>query len=269
MNPQSWSAASDDYLRCVEASTAYFAEKSVEFAKLDSETDIKILDVACGTGVVATAIVNTLSPTVSVISTDYAPGMVDIVRSKVEKQGWKNVKAEVMDGMDLSLPEASIDVVFCVLGVMLMPDGAMALSEFHRVLVPGGKAVFTTWASQELQPLVATAASRTKNEEPRELPWVRSWADLDYCQEQLREVGFKEVSGVVSSGDMIAEADKLDDFIGTIARNPGIRSMLLKDMDEAQIEEFKKNLRAVIVEKYGERDEYNFKADANIALGVK
>ncbi|CAO3693327.1 unnamed protein product [Umbelopsis ramanniana] len=269
MNPKSWSVASDNYLRCMEASTAYYAEKSVEFAKLDSKTDIKFLDVACGTGVVAAAIVKTLSPTVSVLSTDYAPGMVDVVRSKVEKQGWKNVKAEVMDGMDLPLPEASIDAVFCVLGVMLMPDGAKALSEFHRVLVPGGKAVFTTWASQELQPLVAIAVSRTKNEEPKQLPWVRSWADLGYCQEQLQAAGFKEVSGVVSSGDMIAEADQLDDFIGAMARNPGIRSMLLKDMDEAQIEEFKKTLRAVIVEKYGERDEFHFKADANIALGVK
>jgi ubiquinone/menaquinone biosynthesis C-methylase UbiE len=269
MNPQSWSVASDDYLRCAEASTAYFAEKSVEFAHLESKTNIKILDVACGTGVVATAIVKTLSPTVSVLSTDYAPGMVDVVRSKVEKQGWKNVKAEVMDATDLSLPEASMDAVFCVFGVMLMPDGAKALSEFHRVLVPGGKAVYTTWASQELQPLVATAAAKTKNEEPKALPWVRSWADLEYCKEQLSAAGFKEVRGVVCSGDMITKADKLDEFIGTIARNPGIRTVLLKDMDTAQTEEFKKNLRAVIVEKYGERDEYNFKADTNIALGVK
>jgi hypothetical protein len=57
--------ASDDYLRCVEASTAYYAEKSVEFASLESQTDIKILAVACGTGVVAAAIVKTLSPTSS------------------------------------------------------------------------------------------------------------------------------------------------------------------------------------------------------------
>lgn len=253
----------------MEATTAYYAQKSVEFAKMDSKTDLRILDVACGTGVVAAAIVETLSPTVSVISTDYAPGMVDIVRSKVEKQGWKNVKAEVMDGMDLSLPEASMDVVFCVLGVMLMPDGTKALSEFYRVLVSGGKAVFTTWASQELQPLVATAASRTKNEEPKELPWIRSWADLEYCQEQLYAAGFKEVSGVVRSGDMIVKADELDDFIAAISRNPGIRTMLLKDMDNAQLEEFRRNLQAIIVEKYGAQDEYRFKADANTALGIK
>ncbi|CAO3673586.1 unnamed protein product [Umbelopsis ramanniana] len=195
--------------------------------------------------------------------------MVDVVRSKVEKQGWKNVKAEVMDGMDLSLPDASIDAVFCVLGVMFMPDGAKAISEFHRVLVPGGKAVFTTWASQELQPLISIAASRTRKEEPKQHPWVRSWADLEFCQEQLQAVGFKEVSGVVCSGNMSAKADKLDDFIRAMARNPSIRTMLLKDMDAAQIEEFEKHLRAVIVEKYGERDEYHLKADANIALGIK
>ncbi|KAI8577904.1 hypothetical protein K450DRAFT_249834 [Umbelopsis ramanniana AG] len=269
MNPQSWSVASDDYLRYVEASTVYYAEKSVEFAQLDSRTDIKILDVACGTGVVAAAIVKTLSPTVSVISTDYASGMVDIVNSKAEKLGWKNVKAEVMDGMDLPLSEASIDAVFCVFGVMLMPDGAKALSQFHRVLVPGRKAVYTTWGSQELLRSLWIAKAKTQGEEPKEIPWVRSWADLEFCKEQLHEAGFQKVSGVVCSGEMTTEAENLDEFIASLTRNPGIRSFFLKDLSNDQINTFKKDVRAVIIEKYGEQDVYKFKADANIVLGVK
>ncbi|KAG2177437.1 hypothetical protein INT44_007948 [Umbelopsis vinacea] len=269
MNPQSWSVASDDYLRYAEASTTYFAEKSVEFAHLESQTDINILDVACGTGVVAAAVVKLLSPTVSLTSTDYASGMVDVVSSKAEKLGWKNVKTEVMDGMNLPLSEASIDAVFCVFGVMLMPDGAKALSEFHRILVPGGKAVYTTWASQELQHLLLNAMAKTKGEEPQGRPWVRSWADLEFCKEQLVAAGFENVSGVLCSGDMPTDAENLDEFIASMTRNPGIRTALLKDMNDDQITQFKKELRASIIEKYGEQDVYKFRADANIAMGTK
>jgi hypothetical protein len=81
--------------------------------------------------------------------------------------------------------------------------------------------------------------------------------------------GFKEVSGVQCSGEMTAEAEKLGDFIGTIARNPGIRTLFLKDLSDDQIHDFKKNVRAVMIEKYGVQDVYKFKADANIVLGIK
>ncbi|KAH8549662.1 S-adenosyl-L-methionine-dependent methyltransferase [Umbelopsis sp. PMI_123] len=269
MNAQSWTDTVDDYARYVELATGKYAEQVIDFADLQSKSGIKILDVACGTGVVPEAIVKKLSPDISVLATDYAQGMVDFARSKIENQGWRNVKFQVEDGMNLTLSDASMDVVFCVFGVMLMPDGGKALSEFYRVLVPGGKAVFATWASQDMQPLMWTALAKAKGQEPAELPWIRGWGDLEFCQEQLKAAGFQETSGEHISGEMEAGEEELDGFIGSIVRNPAVRAGLLNDMSDDDIKVFKAAMKDAIVEKYGKQEVYKFNAVANVALGIK
>ena len=57
-----------------------------------------------------------------------------------------------MDMQAIDLPDASVDAVASRYGYMLVPDPALALRETRRVLKPGGRLAFATWAPAKLNP---------------------------------------------------------------------------------------------------------------------
>ena len=57
-----------------------------------------------------------------------------------------------MDMQAIDLPDASVDAVVCRFGYMLVPDVALALRETRRVLRPGGRLAFATWAPAKRNP---------------------------------------------------------------------------------------------------------------------
>jgi ubiquinone/menaquinone biosynthesis C-methylase UbiE len=57
-----------------------------------------------------------------------------------EKEGLHNVETQVMDGENLTLPDASFDAVISRVGLIYFPDQQKALREMLRILKPGGKA---------------------------------------------------------------------------------------------------------------------------------
>ena len=59
-----------------------------------------ILDNACGTGVVTSAIKD-VYPFARILATDLAPGMIGIYNSKAEQGKWENVEARLLDSRDL------------------------------------------------------------------------------------------------------------------------------------------------------------------------
>jgi hypothetical protein len=100
---------------------------------------------------------------------------------------------------------------------MILPKPAKALPEFHRVLVPGEAAMFTTWASQELNPLVIVAVCKSKDTEKKDIPWAKGCGDLEFCKEQLQSAGFRERRAVPANA--VFRFGDIDGFVGSIARN--------------------------------------------------
>ena len=83
-----------------------------------------------------------------VISTDLSPAMVEAAR----RRGLEGAEHRVLDMQQLDLPDASVDAVVCRFGVMLVPDPGRALREARRVLRPGGRLAFATWAPARRNP---------------------------------------------------------------------------------------------------------------------
>ena len=97
----------------------------------------RVLDVACGTGVVARLASQQVGATGTVAGLDINPGMLAVARSSTPPGtpiAWHEASAEAMP-----LPDASFDVVLCQMGLQFMPDKHAALREMRRVLVPGGR----------------------------------------------------------------------------------------------------------------------------------
>lgn len=99
----------------------------------------RVLDVACGTGIVARQAADRVGPSGTVAGADVTAGMLAVARRAAAASGhpsiqWYETAAEAMP-----LPDAAFDVVFCQLALQFFEDKAAALREMHRVLAPGGR----------------------------------------------------------------------------------------------------------------------------------
>src|SRR5262249_1850701 len=117
----------------------------------------RILDVACGTGVVARLAAVQVGPTGQVRGVDLNPGMLAVARSVPAPTGavitWQEGTATA-----LPLEDAAFDVVLCQQGLQFFPDRVAALQEMHRVLVPGGRLALSVWGPIASSPGFAVLA---------------------------------------------------------------------------------------------------------------
>ncbi len=100
----------------------------------------RVLDVACGTGIVARLASQHISAGGTLAALDINPGMLAVARSTLPSDisiDWHEASAD-----SIPFPDASFDVVLCQMGLEFMPDKNAALCEMQRVLVPGGRLIF-------------------------------------------------------------------------------------------------------------------------------
>ena len=109
----------------------------------------RVLDVACGTGLVTLPAAREVGPAGRVEATDLSEEMVGIVRDRAAEHGLPQVAARRAGAGELGGEDASFDAVLCSLGLMYVPDPDAALRETFRVLRPGGRAVVAVWGPRK------------------------------------------------------------------------------------------------------------------------
>ena len=117
----------------------------------------RVLDVACGTGVVARLVAPYVGATGHVVGLDLDTGRLAVARALPPAPG---AVVEWREGDALALPfaEAVFDLVCCQQGVQFFPDRRTALREMHRVLVPGGRLALNVWRAIEHNPVALAMA---------------------------------------------------------------------------------------------------------------
>jgi len=108
----------------------------------------RVLDVACGTGLVTFAAADAVGAGGTVVGVDLSAGMVARAAASAEARKLDRVRFERMDAEDLTLPTAAFDVALCALGLMYVPDPRQAMGEMIRVLTPGGRLVVAVWGQR-------------------------------------------------------------------------------------------------------------------------
>ena len=106
----------------------------------------RVLDVACGTGVVARTAAKRVGPNGRVVGLDLNPGMIAVARSLPAADG-APVEWLERSALDLGLAEASFDLMLCQQGLQFFPDQAITLREMRRVLDSGGRLALSVWNS--------------------------------------------------------------------------------------------------------------------------
>lgn len=109
---------------------------------------VRVLDVACGTGLVSFRILEAVGETGAVVGTDIAAEMVEMARRIAAERGVRNATFERFDAETMDLEPESFDTAVCALGLMYVPDPVKALREMYRLLAPGGRAAAAVWGAR-------------------------------------------------------------------------------------------------------------------------
>lgn len=107
----------------------------------------RVLDVACGTGILARTIAERMGSTGTVVGIDLNEGMLQVAKRKAPKIEWRQGHAE-----SLPFDTHSFDATVSQFGLMFFEDRRAALQEMIRVLKPGGQLAVAVWASVEQSP---------------------------------------------------------------------------------------------------------------------
>ena len=103
----------------------------------------RVLDLACGTGIVSRLAAERVGPSGKVIGLDINPGMLAVAGSATPAGAsieWRQGNAE-----DMPFPDKAFDLVICQQGLQFFPNKPVALREMYRVLAPAGRLALSVW----------------------------------------------------------------------------------------------------------------------------
>lgn len=153
----------------------------------------RVLDVACGTGIVARLAAERVGPRGAVEGLDSNPGMLAVAREAASSGAsiaWHEAPAETMP-----LPDAGFDVVLCGMGLQFLSDRVAGLREMRRVLVPGGR-LLANLPGPAPPPLEAMAEVLARHLSPESAAFVHavfSLHDADEIRSLATDAGFTDV----------------------------------------------------------------------------
>jgi ubiquinone/menaquinone biosynthesis C-methylase UbiE len=141
-----WDRAVDDYesswSRQLEPAQACLLEMA------GIQPGDRILDIACGTGLVTFPAAEATGPTGCVLGTDISGRMIETAGRLAIQKGVSQVNFERCDAGKLPVGDGGFDIALTALGLMYAPDPDRALAEMRRALVPGGRAVAAVWGER-------------------------------------------------------------------------------------------------------------------------
>ena len=119
----------------------------------------RVLELASGLGETGLLAAELVAPAGTVVISDQAEGMIEGARARAAELGIANVEFAVLNAEWIDLPLASLDIVLCRYGFMLMADPGAAFAETRRVLRPGGRLGLAVWDRVEANPWAALPAA--------------------------------------------------------------------------------------------------------------
>jgi ubiquinone/menaquinone biosynthesis C-methylase UbiE len=158
----------------------------------------RVLDVACGTGMIARLAAEQVGPTGMVFGVDVAPDMIEVARATAAPSE-PVIEWRQGDAAALPLPDGSFDVVLCQMGLMLFADKPAVISEIRRVLVAGGRLALNTPGTIN-RPMALLADALARHIDPSLAGFVRAVFSMDDPTEHeqlLHDAGFTDVEVTV------------------------------------------------------------------------
>jgi ubiquinone/menaquinone biosynthesis C-methylase UbiE len=205
-----------------------FATALLEHA--DVRRGERVLDVACGTGIVTRLAAERVGPDGSVAGLDINPGMLAVARMAVPDPSidWHEANAE-------SIPtgDGSFDVVLCSLGLQFVPDKPAALREMHRVLASDGRVAIGTVAPDAVFDVLEQALARHLSPEVAAfMGAVFSLGDHEALSELIAGAGFADAR--VETKTLTVRLPEPAEFLWQYASSTPLSAAVSKLDDDAR-----------------------------------
>ncbi|MFC1995409.1 class I SAM-dependent methyltransferase [Chloroflexota bacterium] len=160
--------------------------------------NMKVIDLASGSGEPAFALAKVVGQGGHVTATDLGAELIAIAEESAQEQGLTNMSFCQADAHALPFPDQTFDRVTARLGVTYFADSEQALSECHRVLKPDGRVIFIVWGPPLKQGFMTSTIRilmkyvKMPEDEPG-APTPFRFAEAGTLSAALQTVGFKQV----------------------------------------------------------------------------
>jgi ubiquinone/menaquinone biosynthesis C-methylase UbiE len=231
----------------------------------------RLLDVAAGTGALG---IPAARLGAQVLAIDIAPAMVERLAARAREEGLHGLQAQVMDGHDLALDDATFDVAASQFGVMLFDDLPRGLAELARVTVPGGQVVLIAFGAPRRVEFLGfvLAAIRAVTPDftglplkPPPLPF--QVADPEVLRRRFEGVRLRDIR-IESEVHRMQVSSGRHLFDWCTNSNP-IGAGLVADLTEQQRTEVQQVLDGMLRERAGDGGPAVLTAPVNVAIGTR
>ncbi len=225
----------------------------------------RVLDVACGTGLVSFRIVDVVGKDGAVVGTDISGEMVEAACRLAAERKIGNVRFERCDAEELCLDDEPFDAALCGLGLMYVPNPVKALKEMGRLLKPGGRAAAAVWGARakcgwaEIFPITdARVASDV-------CPMFFHLGTQDMLVRSFAEAGFTDICSERLQVTLVYASD--DDALGAAFRGGPVALAYSRFDDATKQAVHTEYLCSIAAYRIGE--EYRIPGEFVVAAGVK
>jgi ubiquinone/menaquinone biosynthesis C-methylase UbiE len=157
----------------------------------------RVLDVACGTGIVARKAAGRIGPGGRVAGLDANEGMLRVAGRCARREGLAAVEWCRSDVSRMPFSRGEFDAVLCHQGLQFFPDKTAALREMARVLAPKGRLALGVWGRPDHCPFVIAVSGVLEQylgpESTTLLKQASSLSDPDVLFGLIRGAGFSDV----------------------------------------------------------------------------
>jgi ubiquinone/menaquinone biosynthesis C-methylase UbiE len=231
-----------------------------------------VLDIACGTGIVAREVAPLVGKAGQVVALDINPAMLAVAQTLPAPSG---AAIQWQQGNALALPfeEGSFDLVLCQHGLQFFPDRAGAVREMHRILKAGGRAAVIVLQTLAQHPVFEALMKSVANHLSLPVSTVAvpfSLSDAEELRTFFLSAGFKAVA-VIPATTMVRFPD-LERFVPLGVTSSAAAVPAFAQLEATGRESLLQSVRAAVdstIQEYRDGSGIKFPMFAHVAIAEK
>ncbi|MEE8535970.1 MAG: methyltransferase domain-containing protein [Kiloniellales bacterium] len=241
--PDAWQVSGDAAVVYEEAFVpAIFAQWAPQMAEAAGlRGGDRVLDVGCGTGVLAREAATAVGPEGRVTGLDINDGMLAVARRLAPEIDWRQG-----DAAALPFEDGAFDAVVSQFVLMFVPDRQAAVAEMGRVLAPGGRLAVAVWVGFDRAPgyaiLTEITGRRVGSAAAEVFKAPFALGDEAELAALFHAAGLADIE--VRTRDGWARYPSIDHFIRTEVKGSPVDDLLDEAAFQALLEEAREELKS-------------------------